>query len=130
QFIRSPVEGMSRQIRGMIDSNQTFAATILQEQFKTQVRLQKQLIDERKGALDDLQKRQLKHVDEQIDELKTGLQGVGQNILGGDFGALLDLLKSGGQKVRQRGLAEQQRSVEVGARDPKLAANMAKMGTQ
>lgn len=130
QFIRSPVEGMSRQIRGMIESNQTFAASILQEQFKTQVRLQKQLIDERKGALDDLHKHQLKHVDEQIDELKSGLQGVGQNILGGDFGALLDVLKSGGQKVRQRGLAEQQRSVEVGGRDPKLAANMAKMGTQ
>lgn len=129
-MVQSPVISMSRHMRQLIESNRTHEASLLHDQFRLRIRQQKQLIEQREKALAEEQDRQLKAIDEQVDTLKSGVQGLGQNILSGDLGSLFDMLRAGGRTVRERGLAREQRAKEVEKKDPALAANLGKMGGQ
>lgn len=130
KFTEGPVASTHRYLTRLIATGRTAEAAAIQEQFRIQIRQQKQLIEQRESALEDSRKMQMRSVDEQVDAFKTGLQGIGQTILGGNLEGLVDILKGGGQRISQAGLARQQRAKELETKDPTQATNLAKMGMQ
>lgn len=127
-LLTSPLEEMRTMVREMIEDGDESGAAMMLRSIREQSDAQEDLAKSRETALDELRRKEKKAIDEQIDEMRTGVQSIGSSLLGGDVSGFLDLLKNKGKDVRQRGLAEQGRAKEREFEDPMGAASKMKMG--
>lgn len=127
-LLTSPLGEMRNMIKEMIEDGDESGAAMLQRSIKEQAQAQEELAKSRENALEELRRKEKRAIDEQIDEMRTGVQSIGTSILGGDVSGFLDLLKGKGKDVRQRGLAQQGLAKEREFEDPTGAAQKMKMG--
>lgn len=127
-LIKAPLQDLQTEMVSLIKDGREEEAALLFRQVKEQAQAQKDLADARTSALEELRKKESRAIEEQIDQLRSGVSDIGSALMGGDVASFINMLKSQGQGLRDRGLAKQGLAKEREFEDPKGAKKSMAMG--
>lgn len=128
-FVKSGIVEAAETYSSLMKKQRVYDAQVQKELLQQRAKAFKKEIDARRQAFEELQERQLRTTEETVDGFKDGAEKFA-NIIKGDFGGILDVLRGSGRGLLSRGRATQQRVAlaQEGGADPAQVSQMAKMG--
>lgn len=127
-MLTSPLVSMKDKVVQLLQAGREVEASRLTRMIDEQAKAQEELAKSREDALEELRRKEKRAVEDQIDEMRTGVTSIGTSLLGGDVSGLLDLIKGKGKDLRQQGLAKQGLAKEREFENPAASAKMMGMG--
>ena len=108
-------ETMRDNIKAAIKAGDQDRAKSLQQQLRKETEMLNRLADRRKDAFDEVNKAQMRAIEEQVEAFGTGLHSAVSTVFGGDVKGFIDLLKGGAARGQRRGDALAHRGQQEGA---------------